>query len=286
MKSKIKKFVLYFILILYTLISIYPLVWMILYSFKDNNEIFVTNPFGLPHVWRFENYRNAVERFDVMTYLKNSVVVALLTILLVEFLALLFCYVIARVQNRVTRFFNLLISSGMFIPIQAIMIPLVIIVRRFGFTNSLWSVIVPYTAVGLPFACMLFYGFYLGLPIELEESAFMDGANLGTIYFKIILPQMKSPIVVLVIYQFMACWNEFNLALILLTKNALKTLPLGLVNFWTAYQAQWGEVGAAMIMASIPVLIIYLFFSNQIADAIPSAKYGERKIYEISFYHV
>ncbi len=271
MKRKIKKFVLYFILILYTLISIYPLVWMILYSFKDNNEIFVTNPFGLPHVWRFENYRNAVERFDVMTYLKNSVVVALLTILLVEFLALLFCYVIARVQNRVTRFFNLLISSGMFIPIQAIMIPLVIIVRRFGFTNSLWSVIVPYTAVGLPFACMLFYGFYLGLPIELEESAFMDGANLGTIYFKIILPQMKSPIVVLVIYQFMACWNEFNLALILLTKNALKTLPLGLVNFWTAYQAQWGEVGAAMIMASIPVLIIDLFFSNQIADAMSAS---------------
>ena len=271
MKRKIKKFVLYFILILYTLISIYPLVWMILYSFKDNNEIFVTNPFGLPHVWRFENYRNAVERFDVMTYLKNSVVVALLTILLVEFLALLFCYVIARVQNRVTRFFNLLISSGMFIPIQAIMIPLVIIVRRFGFTNSLWSVIVSYTAVGLPFACMLFYGFYLGLPIELEESAFMDGANLGTIYFKIILPQMKSPIVVLVIYQFMACWNEFNLALILLTKNALKTLPLGLVNFWTAYQAQWGEVGAAMIMASIPVLIIYLFFSNQIADAMSAS---------------
>lgn len=271
MKRKIKKFVLYFILILYTLISIYPLVWMILYSFKDNNEIFVTNPFGLPHVWRFENYRNAVERFDVMTYLKNSVVVALLTILLVEFLALLFCYVIARVQNRVTRFFNLLISSGMFIPIQAIMIPLVIIVRRFGFTNSLWSVIVPYTAVGLPFACMLFYGFYLGLPIELEESAFMDGANLGTIYFKIILPQMKSPIVVLVIYQFMACWNEFNLALILLTKNVLKTLPLGLVNFWTAYQAQWGEVGAAMIMASIPVLIIYLFFSNQIADAMSAS---------------
>lgn len=262
---------LYFILILYTAISVYPLVWMVLYSFKDNNEIFVTNPFGLPHVWRFENYSNSLAHFDVLTYLKNSVVVSFVTILLVEFLALLFCYVIARVQNRITRFFNFLISSGMFIPIQAIMIPLVIIVRRFGLTNSLWSVIVPYTALGLPFACMLFYGFYLGLPIELEESAFMDGANLGTIYFKIILPQMKSPVVVLVIYQFMACWNEFNLALILLTKNALKTLPLGLVNFWTAYQAQWGEVGAAMIMASIPVLIIYLFFSNQIADAMSTS---------------
>jgi raffinose/stachyose/melibiose transport system permease protein len=159
----------------------------------------------------------------------------------------------------------------MFIPIQAVMIPLVIMVKSFGLTNSFFPIIIPYTALGLPFACMLFYGFYLGLPIELEESSFMDGANLPAIYFKIILPQLKSPIVVLVIYQFMSCWNEFNLALILLTEKSLKTLPLGLVNFWTAYEAQWGEVGAAMIMASLPVLVIYLFFSNQITDAMSAS---------------
>ena len=82
---------------------------------------------------------------------------------------------------------------------------------------------------------------------------------------------MKSPIVVLVIYQFMSCWNEFNLALIMLTKEHLKTLPLGLVNFWTSYQAQWGEVGAAMIMVSLPVLMIYIFFSNQITDAMSAS---------------
>ena len=244
---------------------------MLLYSFKDNTEIFVTNPFGLPKVWHFENYIDAWKAFDVGTYFKNSMIGAFFTILLVELFALLFCYVVARVQNRLTRFFHFLLSAGMFIPIQAIMIPLVIVVRRFGLTNSLWSVIVPYVALGLPFACMLFYGFYLGIPIELEESAFMEGANLGTIFFRIILPQMKSPIVVLVIYQFMSCWNEFNLALIMLTKNQIKTLPLGLVNFWTAYQAQWGQVGAAMIMASVPVLVIYLFFSNQITDAMSTS---------------
>jgi len=265
--KKIKRAILYVVLIFYAVISLYPLLWMFLYSFKDNNEIFVTNPFGLPKVWRFENYVNAFTQFDVLTYFKNSMIVAAATIFLVELSALLFCYVIARVKNRLTGFLHFLVSSGMFIPIQAVMIPLVITVRKFGFTNSLLSVIVPYTALGLPFACMLFYGFYLGIPVELEESAFMDGANLGKIYFKIILPQMKSPIVVLVIYQFMSCWNEFNLALIMLTKNHLKTLPLGLVNFWTAYQAQWGEVGAAMIMASIPILVIYLFFSNQITES-------------------
>ena len=271
MKRRAGKFLLYLILIVYAIISIYPLLWMLLYSFKDNTEIFVTNPFGFPKVWHFENYIDAWKAFDVGTYFKNSMIVAFFTILLVELFALLFCYVVARVQNRLTRFFHFLLSAGMFIPIQAIMIPLVIVVRRFGLTNSLWSVIVPYVALGLPFACMLFYGFYLGIPIELEESAFMEGANLGTIFFRIILPQMKSPIVVLVIYQFMSCWNEFNLALIMLTKNQIKTLPLGLVNFWTAYQAQWGQVGAAMIMASVPVLVIYLFFSNQITDAMSTS---------------
>ncbi len=271
MKRKIGKVVLYLILLIYAVISVYPLIWMVLYSFKDNQEIFITNPFGLPKVWHWENYTDALSAFHVGTYFRNSMFVAFFTILFVELASLLFCYVAARVQNRVTKFFHFLISSGMFIPIQAIMIPLVIVVRRFGLTNSLWSIIVPYTALGLPFACMLFYGFYLGIPIELEESAYLEGANLGTIFFKIILPQMKSPAVVLVIYQFMACWNEFNLALIMLTKDRIKTLPLGLVNFWTSYQAQWGQVGAAMIMASIPVLIIYLFFSNQITDAMASS---------------
>ncbi|MCI2048089.1 MAG: carbohydrate ABC transporter permease [Lachnospiraceae bacterium] len=271
MKQKVGKIVIYIVLVVYAAISVYPLIWMLLYSFKDNNEIFVTNPFGFPRIWRFENYVSAFQKFNVLTYFRNSLVVALVTIILVELCALMFCYVIARVHNRATAFFHFVVSSGMFIPIQAIMIPLVIMVRRFGFTNSLFSIILPYTALGLPFACMLFYGFYLGIPIELEESAFMDGANLGTIYFRIILPQMKSPIVVLVIYQFMSCWNEFNLALIFLTKDNLKTLPLGLVNFWNAYEAQWGQVGAAMIMASVPVLIIYLLFSSQITDAMSAS---------------
>jgi raffinose/stachyose/melibiose transport system permease protein len=271
MEKNIGKIIIYSILIVAAIVSIYPLIWMLLYSFKDNNEIFVTNPFGLPHVWKFENYGNAWGKFDVVTYFRNSMIVAIVTIAFVELFALMFCYVVARVNNKSTRFFHFLISSGMFIPIQAVMIPLVIMVKSFGLTNSFFSIIIPYTALGLPFACMLFYGFYLGLPIELEESSFMDGANLPAIYFKIILPQLKSPIVVLVIYQFMSCWNEFNLALILLTEKSLKTLPLGLVNFWTAYEAQWGEVGAAMIMASLPVLVIYLFFSNQITDAMSAS---------------
>lgn len=266
-KIRISKAFTHILLICYSFLSLYPLFWLLLYSLKDNAEIFVTNPFGLPKVWRFENYQNALSQFNIGVYFKNSVVVAVLTILLVELFALMFCYVIARINNRLTRFLHFMVMAGMFIPVQAVMIPLVIVVKRFGFTNSLWSVVIPYAAMGFPFACMLFYGFYIGIPIELEESAYLEGASFGRTFFQIIMPQMKSVVSVLVIYQFMSCWNEFNLALILLTKDGLKTLPLGLVNFWTQYSAQWGIVGAAMIITSAPVLVVYLFFSNKIADA-------------------
>lgn len=259
------------VLALYALISVYPLIWLFLYSLKNNEEIFVTNPFGIPHVWQFGNYVDAVTRFNILVYFKNSLLVSVVTILLLLVLSMTFCYVVARVRTPITRMFHSVIMSGMFIPIQAVMIPLVIMVRRIGITNSLWSVIVPYTALGLPFACMMLYGFYLGIPEALEESAYLDGASFGRAYFSIIFPQMKSPMFVLVIYEFMTCWNEFSLANVLLTNDAMKTLPLGLAVFSGRYSTQWGVIGAALIIASAPMLLIYLFFSNQLTDAMVSS---------------
>lgn len=259
------------LLAVYTVISLYPLIWMFLYSFKTNEEIFVTNPFGIPKVWQTSNYVEAVTRFNIMGYFKNSLVVSVLTIVLVIVFSAMFCYVIVRMRSRMTRAMHAVVMAGMFIPIQAVMIPLVIMVRRLGITNSLWSVIVPYVALGFPFACMLLYGFYLGIPFALEESAYLDGASFGRAYFSIIFPQMKTPFLVLAIYQFMTCWNEFSLAKVLLTRDAMKTLPLGLAGFWGQYSTQWGVIGAALMIASAPVLIAYLFFSNQIAESMTTS---------------
>ena len=202
---------------------------MILFSFKDNAEIFVTNPFGIPHIWHFENYPQALESFEAVTYFKNSLIVSFVTILIVELSALMFCYVISRVRNRTTKAMHFVVSSGMFIPIQAIMIPLIIVVSQ-GWALRIRCF--PLSFLMQPLVCRLRVSYFMASisdcsPLELEESAYLDGASFPTIYFRIIMPQLLSPIVVLVIYQFMACWNEYNLALILLTKKTLKTLPLG-----------------------------------------------------------
>lgn len=251
----------------YGIISLYPIIWMVFYSLKTNEEIFVTNPFGPPLVPQWSNYAKALNQFDIPVYFLNSIIVSLVATFFGILFTLMFTYVVARVRTKTTKFFHVLVMAGMFIPIQAVMTPLVVMVRNLHLSNTRWSLIVPYVALSFPFAVMVLYGFYRSLPIELEESAYLEGAGFFRTYFSIILPQMKSAISVLVIYQFMSHWNEFSLALILITKDEMKTLPLGLAGFFGQFSTDWGPVGAALVMASLPVIVIYLFFSNKVSDA-------------------
>ena len=257
----------YSFLIVYSVVSLYPLIWLFLYSFKDNEEILSTNPYGLPKVWRLENYVRAMTEFDLPQYFKNSMIVAFTAIVIGITVALLFGYAIARMKFRIAPYLRLYVILGMFIPVQVYVIPLILQVKRLNLTDSLWSVIAPYIAMGFSFSVLVLYGFYRGLPVELEESAFIDGATVYRSYFSIILPLMKPSIAALIIYQFMQYWNEFTLALLLLQDEALKTLPLGLATFVGQFSTQWGPTGATLIIASIPVILMYILFSDKVEKA-------------------
>ena len=266
-KWSVSRVIVFMIMVLFGIICLYPFIWMGFYSLKNNEEIFVTNPFGPPLKPQWSNYAETVEQFDILTYFKNSLIVSIAAMFFGILFCLMFTYVIARVRTKTTKFLHVFVMAGMFIPIQAVMTPLVVMVKNLHLSNTRWSLIVPYVALSFPFAVMVLYGFYRSLPIELEESAYMEGAGFFKTYFRIILPQMKSVVSVLIIYQFMSHWNEFSLALILITKDELKTLPLGLAGFYGQFSTDWGPVGAAMVLASLPVIVMYLFFSNQVSDA-------------------
>ena len=266
-KWSVSRVIVFMIMVLFGIICLYPFIWMGFYSLKNNEEIFVTNPFGPPLKPQWSNYAEAVEQFDILTYFKNSLIVSIAAMFFGILFCLMFTYVIARVRTKTTKFLHVFVMAGMFIPIQAVMTPLVVMVKNLHLSNTRWSLIVPYVALSFPFAVMVLYGFYRSLPSELEESAYMEGAGFYKTYFSIILPQMKSVVSVLIIYQFMSHWNEFSLALILITKDELKTLPLGLAGFYGQFSTDWGPVGAAMVLASLPVIVMYLFFSNQVSDA-------------------
>jgi raffinose/stachyose/melibiose transport system permease protein len=252
----------------YFLISVYPLFWMVSYSLKNNDEIFVTNPFGLPLHFRIENYINAWSQFSIPRYMLNSIVVTTISTVGILILAVMFSYTIARMEWKLRETARIYMMIGMFIPLQVIMIPLAILVKNLHLVNTYGALIVPYIAFGLPFSSLIFYGFMRGIPVELEESANMDGASIFRTFFSIIVPIVRPAIATVAIFQFLGAWNEFLLAYILISDETMKTLPLGLLFFQGQYSTDWGGMGAVMTIASLPMVIVFLFFSDQVERAL------------------
>lgn len=269
---KAKKGVVHYIfsafLWIYAAFSLYPLIWMVFYSFKNNDEIFLTNPFGFPKVFHWENYVNAWTKYDVPVYFLNSVLVSVATVVICIGCALLFSYATSRMIWKGKSVARTYIGLGMFIPIQAIMIPVVKVIQNMNMLGTRWSLIFPYVAMNLAFATMVYYGFFKGIPLELEEAACMDGATIYQTFFRIIVPLVRPATVTLVIYIFLNAWNEFMLANVLVgSVDKLKTLPLGVLFFQGQFTTDWGGMGATMVIASLPAVLVYVMFSEQVEKA-------------------
>lgn len=266
-KFSVSRLIFSVILWIYAVISLYPLIWMLFYSFKNNNEIFVTNPFGIPRVFRWENYVSAWSKYDVPLYFLNSILVSLGTVVITIACALLFSYATSRMRWKGKHVARMFVGMGMFVPIQGILIPIAKVVKNVGLNDSRWSLILPYAAMNLAFATMVYYGFFKGIPIELEEAACMDGANIYQAFFRIIRPLVRLATITLAIYIFLMSWNEFILANVLVgTNNALKTLPLGILFFQGQFTTDWGGMGATMVIASLPAVLVYSLFSEQVEN--------------------
>lgn len=257
----------YIVLFIFAIIALYPLVWLFLYSFKDNEQIFSTNPFGIPTQWHFENYYNAFNEFPLLLFFKNSLIVTVFSVVIGICLALTYSYAISRMRFKFSKFLRIFLILGMFLPIQAYVIPLILQVKRLGLTQSLWSVILPYVSMGAPFSVLVLCGGFKSLPNELEEAACIDGASIFSCFLRIILPLMQPTIAALIIYKAMAAWNEYDLAFLILRNPNLKTLPLGLSSFVGELSTNWGGIGATLVIASLPMIILYLAFSKNIETA-------------------
>lgn len=264
----ISRIVKYFFMIGFSLLSLYPLIWMAFNSLKNNDEIFSINPFGPPAVLRFSNYVKAMTVFNLPLYLKNSLVICVLSIGIVIIASLMFSYATARMKWRMSPVAQGFMTIGMFIPVQIMIIPLVILVRDMNLQGSIWSLILPYTAFQLPVSTLIFYGFLRGIPYELEESAAIDGAGVVRTFIQIIIPMVKPALATVIIFNFLADFNEFYVANILISEESLRTIPLGLTSFKGAFATDWGGAAAMMVLASVPTLLIYLVFSDQVERAI------------------
>ena len=189
---------------LYAVISIYPLIWMVSYSLKNNNEIFFTNPFGLPTHLRTENYVTALKSYNVPMYFANSLFIAIITVIGAIALSAPLAYALARLEWKLKGLARIYITIGMFIPVQVIMVPLAILERNLHISNTYFALIIPYIAFNLSFTTIVFYGFLRGIPFELEESACIDGASIFQAFFRIIAPTIKPAIATMGIFIFLS----------------------------------------------------------------------------------
>ena len=266
--KKIKKTLLHACLLLVAAIQVYPLFWLFGFSLKDNNEIFGGNIAGLPQNWRFSNYIEAFTQANVLQYLFNSVLVTALTIVITIVFAATAAYAIQRMVWRGRNIAMKGILIGMMVPIHAVLLPLFIVLSKLKMLNTYWAIIIPYVAFGLPMAVYLFSSFMVAIPKEMEEAAAIDGCGIYKIFFRIILPLIRPAIATVSIFTFISSWNELMFAVTFINKQQFKTLTVGIMSMVGAYTTKWGEIGAGLMIATIPTVIIYLLLSDQVQNSL------------------
>lgn len=253
----------------FALMVIFPMLWTIFASFKTSPEIF-NDPWGIPDVLQYQNYINAWTKMNAGVYILNSLIVSAGSLLAIMGLGSMIAYALARYSFSGNRVIYFIFVSGMMIPGFLAFIPAWFLHRSLGLLDSYWSLIIQYTAFNLPFTVFMLYSFFKTLPIELEEAAVVDGASLYTVFWRIMLPLSKSGLITVSVFNFLGVWNEFTWALITISDDKIKTLPLGAVNIMqqAKYATDWGAMFAGFVVILIPTFVVYILFQNKLAEGI------------------
>ena len=252
----------YGVLILFAAIVIFPLANMILLSFKSLGGI-VGHPLSWPTHWHLANYGHAWQEGNLLAYLVNTAVVAIIAVTAITFLSSMAAYGIARFRFRGNQFIYLFFLAGLALPIQMIAVPLFILMRQLNLLDHLASVTIVYIASGLSFSVFLLVNFIRNVPRDLEEAALVDGAHPWQIYWHVVLPLVRPSLSVVAILNFIAAWNNFFFPLILLTNPSRMTVAVGVMSFVGQYATQWNLLLPALVIVTLPTMAAFIIVSRQ-----------------------
>jgi len=252
-------------LILWSIVVVYPIIWMVLGSFKSNAEIY-RSPWGLPESFSFQNFIDAWNNFSIGSSFFNSIIVTVFGTLLTLLMALPTSYALERLRFRGRKFLFNLYLSGMMIPLVLGWIPLFFLLLEINLLDSLIGLTIVYAVSQVPFSVFILTGFLSSIPKELEEAAAIDGMSPYGILFKVITPLSLSGIITISIMNAIHFWNEYFMALIFLQSNEKFTLGLAIqgISVEADYTNAWGTLFASLTIAIIPIIIIYAIFQRRI----------------------
>ena len=252
---------------LYALISISPLLLMVSNSLRSTQQM-ATDPLGLPFPANFESYQKAWVTASFETYFVNSIFVTVASVLLSTAVSLLAAYAFARTKSKLFATLEAVFLSGLMLPVYLAILPLFFLLDALGMISNLWSLILVYGALGIPFSTFVLTSFFRQLPVELEEAARLDGAGPFTTFLRVHLPLVKPAVATVIVFRFVPVWNDFFYPLILIRDQDAYTLPAGITRFFGEYQTDWATLFAGLTLATIPLVVLFLIATKQIVSGL------------------
>ena len=252
-----------------TAVMLYPVIWNIYSSFKTSTE-FLGDPFALPASLQWDNYLRALQKTNIPDNFKNSLYVVVVSLLLIALLVVPCSYCLARFRFFGSRLMRGLYMSLIFIQVPCIMIPLFLQLNDLGWLNKPTPLSLLYAVGQIPFSVFLLSGFMRGIPRDYEEAAMIDGCNYFGILWRIIVPMAKPGIVTVLMLSTMSVWNEYVLALVLLTDPAKQTIPVGVAAMYEMqrYATDWGALFAALVLVLLPTAILYAIGQKYLIEGV------------------
>src|SRR5271157_705023 len=274
--SRIKGYLRLVFLILFSLVTIYPIFWLATVALKDNRQ-FVQDPLGLPLHPTLASFKALLTDPAMLHYAFNSILVTGVAVLALLVFSSLAGYALGRMEFPGKNVFFMIYMTSQWIPLVTLIIPLLVTIQIYKIYGTYESLILPYIASGLGLASFMIRGFFRSIPQELLDSARLDGCNELQAFYKVMLPQIQSGLAVVAIISFINTWNEYFIALTLISREEMYTLPVAISTLSSIFGTDWPRLGAALFLSTLPTLLLYIFFTDVFMNsASRSAGFGGR----------
>jgi len=259
-------------LILLSVIWLTPIITLFLTAIKTNTDFFNgASLFSMPQSIAWSNFSKAMMKGNLLVYMKNDLIISCLKVPLGIFIEALAAYGLTRLDIKHKTAIFIFFLIGMMLPMQVALVPINIAYTKLHLLNTYFGLFYVYLGFGISFGILILRGFFLGIPKEMDEAAELEGCSKWKIFYKIILPIAKPAIATLIITDFLATWNEYLLASVIINDNKLKTVPIGLMTFVGEHGTDYGYLCAGVLISVIPVIIVYLIFQKNFVEGMSGA---------------
>ena len=255
------------IIISFVFYAVFPFLWLVLASLKTNAEL-LNNPFTLPEVFQFKNYSNAIQEAGLGRLIINSLVISTSATFLNILFSSMCAFAIARHTFWGNNVLFLMISAGILVPLNALIIPYFAIINFLNLYDTRLGLILVYCAVGLPVSTFILTEFFKSIPKEIEEASFLDGCNFAARYFRIMLPLALPGLATAGTFQFILCWNEFIYAMLLTSSTDIRTIQFGISYFTNQFFSDYVGMFAAVVISILPSITVFVLFQERVINGL------------------